>query len=87
MFPPFLECHTPVYLVELFDNTELDVCLYQPNKRYKQNDKNESVVDFAGQPTDLSVILLKTEEDVEEGKGSSAPNPTKLAGFIGIYIL
>ncbi|KAI6658518.1 hypothetical protein LOD99_15318 [Oopsacas minuta] len=76
VFPPFLECHSPVYIVELFDSTELDISLYQPNKRFRENS------DVANWPTDISVIIFKTNEDVDETEGSCAPSPSKLAGFI-----
>ena len=78
-FPPHLKCFSPVYLVELFDKTELDVSIYQPNKRLREM-KNE---DEATAPTDISLIIFKTSEEVDVTEGSCAPNPSQLAGFIG----
>ena len=78
-FPPHLKCFSPVYLVELFDKTELDVSIYQPNKRLREM-KNE---DEATAPTDISLIIFNTSEEVDVAEGSCAPNPSQLAGFIG----
>ena len=81
IFPPFLQCHSPVYLVEVFDKTEFDISLYQPNRRFRENEKKEQVMNYATEPTDLSVVILRTFDPMEEER--SAPNPTKFVGFIG----
>ena len=34
-------------------------------------------------PTDISLVIFKTSEEVDFTEGSFAPNPSQLAGYIG----